>query len=178
MADAAATLALTDVERRNLDVAFGVHEHWNRGDVEAVLEAYDDEITWVNVALEETYAGKDEVRAFLEGLFAALPDLNFSADWAIARGDQIAERWSVRGTHRASFVGIPATGRPFELTGVSLITMRDGKFLRDEFYSDGGAVLRQLGLMPSLRTLQGPVGRTFTWIAVKSRPSSWRAARP
>ena len=177
MAETAATRELTDVERRNLDVAFGVHEYWNRGDVEGILEAYDDEITWVNVALEETYAGKAEVRAFLESLFTALPDLRFSADWAIARGDRIAERWSVSGTHRGPFAGIPATGRRFEITGVSLLTMRDGKFLRDEIYSDGGAVLRQLGLMPSLRTLQGPVGRALTWIAVKSRPSSWRAAR-
>ena len=177
MADAAATRELTDVERRNLDAAFAVHDYWNNGDIEGVLEAYDDDIVWVNVALEETYNGKDEVRAFLERLYAALPDLTFGADWAIARGDQIAERWTVSGTHRGPFWGIPATGRKFEITGVSLITMRDGKFVRDEFYSDGGSVLRQVGLMPSLRLLQGPVGRAFAWLVVKSRPSSWRAAR-
>ena len=177
MADAAATHELTGAEQRNLDAVFGVHEYWNRRDLEGVLEFYDDEITWVNVALEQTYAGKDAVRAFLDELFTALPDLNFSADYALARGDHVSERWTVRGTHRATFMGIPATGRPLELTGISLLTMRDGKFLRDEFYSDGGAVLRQLGLMPSMRTLQGPIGRMLTWLAVKSRPGSWRASR-
>lgn len=177
MADAAATRELTDVERRNLEAVFGVHDYWNRGDLDGVLEFYDDEITWVNVALEETYAGKAEVRAFLAGLFAALPDLTFSADYALARGDQVAERWSVVGTHRATFMGIPATGRRIEITGISLLTMRDGKFLRDEFYSDGGAVLRQVGLMPSVRVLQSRAGRAFAWIAVRSRPGSWRAAR-
>ena len=178
MADSAPTRELTAVEQRNLDAISGVHDYWNSRDVEGVLAFYDDDITWVNVALEETYAGKAEVRAFLDELFTALPDLNFSADYALARGDEVAERWTVRGTHRATFMGVPATGRPFEMTGVSLITMREGKFLRDEFYSDGGAVLRQLGLMPSLGVLRGRAGRAFAWIAVKSRPRAWRARRP
>jgi steroid delta-isomerase-like uncharacterized protein len=177
MSDASATRGLTDVERLNLDAVFGVHDYWNRHDLEGVLAFYDDEITWVNVALEETYSGKDEVRAFLGGLFAALPDLTFSADYALARGDEVAERWSVRGTHRGSFMGVPATGRSIEITGISLLTMREGKFLRDEFYSDGGAVLRQLGLMPPLRVMQSRLGRMLAWITVKARPSSWRAAR-
>ena len=177
MADAPATRSLTDVERLNLDAVFGVHDYWNTHDLEGVLAFYDDQITWVNVALEETYRGKAEVRAFLRSLFAALPDLTFTADYALARGDEVAERWSVRGTHRASFMGVPATGRPIEITGVSLLTMREGKFLRDEFYSDGGAVLRQLGLMPPLRLMRGRAGRMLAWIAVKVRPSSWRAAR-
>jgi steroid delta-isomerase-like uncharacterized protein len=178
VADAAPTRELTDVEQRNLDAVLGVHDYWNRRDLEGVLEFYDDEITWVNVALEETYTGKEEVRAFLTQLFAALPDLTFGADWAIAHGDQVAERWFVRGSHRAAFMGVPATGRQIEIVGVSLLTMRDGRFLRDEFYSDGGAVLRQLGLLPSLGLLRGPVGRALAWVAVKSRPGAWRAARP
>ena len=111
---ATAARDLTETEERNLKAVADVLPFWNSGDIEGILSFYDDDIVWVNVALEETYNGKDEVRAFLERLYAALPDLTFGADWAIARGDQIAERWTVSGTHRGPFWGIPATGRTFE----------------------------------------------------------------
>jgi hypothetical protein len=65
-------------------------------------------------------------------------------------------------------MGIPPTGRPVEIRALSMVTMREGKFLRDEFYWDTGAVLRQMGLMPSLAAMQGAPSRAFLWAAVKS----------
>ncbi len=47
-------------------------------------------------------------------------------------------------------MGIPATGRHVEIRALSMVTLREGKFLSDEFYWDTGAVMRQMGLMPSL----------------------------
>jgi steroid delta-isomerase-like uncharacterized protein len=164
----AQTAELTEVERRNLQAVVDVLQFWNSGDIEGIVGFYDDEIVWTNVALEEVYRGKDEVRAFLTRLFTAIPDLRFTVHHKIARGDNVAEQWTVEGTHLGSFMGIPATGRPVEIRALSMVTMRGGKFLRDEFYWDTGAIMRQMGLMPSLATTQGAVGRGFLWVSVKS----------
>ena len=159
---------LTDSEQRNLRTFRSVHPFWNAGDVDGVLAFYDDEIRWSNVALEEVYEGKAAVGEFLTKLFRAMPDLVFTADEEIVRGDSAAEKWTIRGTHRGALFGLPATGRPIEINGVSFLQMRDGKFVRDDFYFDTGSVLRQVGLMPSLAKTESRVGRAVLWVAVRS----------
>ena len=168
MATAPVTAELTEVEQRNLGSVADVLPYWNSGDIEGIVSFYDDDIVWKNMALEETYRGKSEVREFLTRLFTAIPDLVFTVDFKIARGDNVSEQWTVSGTHLGPFMGIPATGRHVEIRALSMVTLREGKFLRDEFYWDTGAVMRQMGLMPSLAVAQGTLGRGFLWGAVKS----------
>lgn len=169
-----------EVEQRNLKAVKDVLEFWNTGDIDGIVEFYDEEIVWTNVALEEVYRGKGEVREFLERLFTALPDLQFTVHHKFADGDNVAERWTVAGSHLGEFMGIPPTGRHVEIHALSMVTMRDGRFLTDQFYFDTGSVMRQMGLMPSLETTQGKAGRGFLWLAVKAMnvlSSKGRAAR-
>jgi steroid delta-isomerase-like uncharacterized protein len=168
MTTAGVTNELTEVEQRNLRSVADVLQFWNSGDIEGIVAFYDDEIVWKNVALEESYEGKAEVRQFLTRLFTAIPDLVFTVDFKIARGDNVSEQWTVSGTHLGTFMGIPATGRHVEIRALSMVTLREGKFLRDEFYWDTGAVMRQMGLMPSLAMSQGALARGFLWVGVKS----------
>lgn len=169
MATAEKTAALTETEERNLRAVSDVLEFWNAQDVEGVLNFYDDEIAWRNVAMEETYEGKQAVREFLQRLFTAIPDLRFEVSYKIARGDNVAEQWEISGTHSGTLFGIPATGRHVSLPAMSMVTLRDGKFLRDEFYSDSGIFLRQVGLMPSAAAIEKPLPRLFLTAVIKTK---------
>lgn len=157
---------LTETEERNLRTVTDVLPSWNAHDVEGVLAFYDPEITWHNVALEETYHGKAEVAEFIGRLFTAFPDLYFTVPEKIARDDRVSERWTIRGTHLGPFMGIPPTGRPVEIPGMSMVHLRDGKFLEDRFYFDASGVLRQMGLLPSLAVSQTPVAQGILWLLV------------
>ena len=168
MATAAVTNALTETEERNLQAVTDVLQFWNTHDVEGILNFYDDEIVWVNMGLEESYEGKQAVREFLNRLMTALPDLVFTVTHKIARGDNVSEQWNIKGTHLGTFMGIPPTGRPIVIEALSMVRLRDGKFLRDEFYWDTRKVMNQMGLMPSLAATQSAVGRGFLWAAVKT----------
>ena len=168
MTDAASGPPLTDEERRNLETVQGPHAFWNRGDVDGVLAFYADGIVWTNVALEEVYRGKAAVGEFLSRLFTALPDLEFVIEQTIVRGDHVAEQWTIRGTHLGTFMGVPSTGRRLEIPGVSMLVVRDGKFLRDDFYFDSAGMLRQAGLLPSLAASQGTVGRVLVGLLVRA----------
>ena len=166
MTDATVTAALSETEQRNLRSVTDVLQYWNRQDLEGVLAYYDDSITWLNIAMEETYRGKNEVRAFLRRLFAAFPDLNFEVTYKIARGDNVAEQWYIRGTHLGTFMGIPPTGRPVEIPGMSMAELRDGRFVSDHFYFDALGVLRDMALMPPLSISETPVGRAALSLGV------------
>ena len=157
---------LTGAELRNLESVTGVLQYWNTQDVAGILEFYDDDIVWHNVALRETYSGKIEVTAFLEKLFAAFPDLRFNVIEKIARDDFVAERWQIEGTHLGPYMGIPPTGRDVVILGMGLVKMRGGKFLVDNFYYDALGVLQQMGIFPPLAIGETLPGRVALWAAV------------
>jgi steroid delta-isomerase-like uncharacterized protein len=179
MSTSTVTNALTETEERNLAAVTNVLEFWNTHDIEGILNFYNDEIVWKNVGLEESYEGKEAVREFLGRLMSALPDLVFTVHHKIARGDNVSEQWSIKGTHLGTFLGVPPTGRPILIEALSMVTMRDGKFSRDEFYWDTRNVMNQMGLMPSLAATQSTVGRGVLWVTVKTSnvltPSGRRA---
>jgi steroid delta-isomerase-like uncharacterized protein len=160
---------LTANEERNLRAVTDVLQFWNTQDIDGILAFYDDDITWTNVALEETYHGKDEVRAFLGRLFHAFPDLSFDVTYKFVAGDQIAERWAIRGTHLGAFMGVPPTKRRVEIPGMGMVVMRDGKFYRDYFFFDMASSMRQMGLLPPLAMTDTPIMRAALWLAVNRR---------
>lgn len=156
----------TAEEQRNLAAVAGVLEFWNTHDVDGILRFYDEDITWTNVALEEVYRGKAEVGAFLHRLIDAYPDLTFEVSEKIAHHNRVAERWYIRGTHLGEFMGVPPTGRAVDIPGMSMVEMRDGRFLSDRFLFEMGTVMRQMGLMPPLTVTKTPPGRALMWAAV------------
>jgi steroid delta-isomerase-like uncharacterized protein len=143
-----------------------VLQYWNTQDVEGILSFYNDDIRWTNVALEEVYNGKQEVREFLNRLVAAFPDLTFDVVEKFARDDDVSERWYIRGTHQGTFMGLPPTGRYCEIPGISMVRMRDGKFLTDWYLFDAAGTLRQMGLLPSVEATKSPLMRPALWAAV------------
>ena len=162
----ASSSPLSVAEERNLRSVTDVLQYWNTQDVEGILAYYDDDIRWTNVALDEVYSGKDEVRAFIHRLLTAFPDLSFEVTEKFARDDNISERWYIRGTHQGPFMGIPATGKRVEIPGISMVKMRDGKFLSDWYLFDASGGLRQMGLLPPLSASETPIMRAALWAAV------------
>ncbi len=169
--------APTAREGGNLAAVVGVLPHWSARDVPGILSFYDPEITWRNRALAEEYRGHGEVAGFLRSLFAAFPDLTFDVARQIASDDLVAEEWVMRGTHRGPFLGVPATGRLIEIRGLSMIEMRDGRFLTDDFCFDAAGVMRQLGLLPSLAAARSRPGLALIGLVVGLQRAGRRLAR-
>jgi steroid delta-isomerase-like uncharacterized protein len=117
-----------------------------------------------------------ELRAFLEELRAAFPDLTWEVLEVIAseQDDRAAVRWRARGTFAGpgTFQGFVANGAHVEMEGCDVLTVNaDGKIERLDAYLDSGDVARQLGLLP-------PAGsraeaRLTKLANVKTRAQAW-----
>jgi steroid delta-isomerase-like uncharacterized protein len=167
--DNANTNPLTEAEQRNLATMAAVEGHWNNHDITQILANYNEDIVWHNVSMQEVYRGKPEVQRFLVALFRALPDLTLNITFRIARGNFVAEEYVIRGTHKGPLSDVPATGRSLQIPCVSMVRMRDSKFLEDHFYYDAALVLRQMGLFPSVQWPRTRFGRLCLWLAAKTR---------
>ena len=80
---------------------------------------------------------------------AAFPDLKISAEDMIADGDKVAVRAVMRGTHKGEFMGVPATGKKFEIAGIDIIRFAGGKAVEHWGITDNMSMMQQLGAMPS-----------------------------
>jgi steroid delta-isomerase-like uncharacterized protein len=81
-----------------------------------------------------------------KGWRSAFPDLAVNVDLMIAEGDLVAVRWTARGTNTGTGNGIPATGRPVQVTGTAIFRFVDGKIAEEWTSANTLSLLKQLGL--------------------------------
>lgn len=81
-----------------------------------------------------------------KGQFDSSSDLKFTENWMIAEGDKVAVCFTAKGTHDGEFQGVPATGKRFELSGMTVWRFVDGKIAEEWLFFDELDLYRQLGL--------------------------------
>lgn len=84
---------------------------------------------------------QERLRRFLD----AFPDIAFRVEQSVAEGDHVVTRWVARATHRGEWLGIPATDRPVEWTGLNVFRIACGQIAESWGEADHLGLLRQLG---------------------------------
>ncbi|MEU8568064.1 ester cyclase [Streptomyces pathocidini] len=91
----------------------------------------------------DTTVGSDVLRRDVAAWRHAFA-FDFQLDSQLAEGDEVATRWTWRGTHRGEFMGIPPTGRECAMTGVTVFRFQDGLIQEGWWNYDILRLLRQL----------------------------------
>jgi predicted ester cyclase len=86
-------------------------------------------------------AGLKQRVATIRAAFAPRQELHD----VIVDADRVAVRWTLRGTHKGAFIGMPATGRPVEFDGIDLYAMREGRMAAHWNVVDLWAFYNQVG---------------------------------
>jgi len=129
-----------------LQIARVYFDAWNRRDTAAVLATFTSDGTYSDPSGGRGLRG-DALAGYMNGLWAAFPDLSFEIASAGATGpDSMAAEWIMRGTNLGSMMGLPPTGKSILTTGADFIRTRDGKIQSVEGYFDTKSVPEQLGL--------------------------------
>jgi steroid delta-isomerase-like uncharacterized protein len=93
--------------------------------------------------------GRDEIKAFFDDLFAALPDAEIKVERLVAGERHAAVEWRMNGRFTGgSFMDIEATGRWIEVRGFDLLEIEDKQILSNTAYYDGASFARQVGMLP------------------------------
>ena len=92
--------------------------------------------------------GADEIRAYFEATFAAIPDLVIEMLALVEQSDEVFVGWRLSGTQQGRLQGLEGTGRKLRLDGVDHFTLRDGKIAANFVIFDQTQWGRQIGLMP------------------------------
>lgn len=92
--------------------------------------------------------GREGLKDVIGGLRAAFPDLHWVVDEVVAEGDKVVSRFTWTGTHRATFLEIPSTGRKVTVKGVVIDRLADGKMADSRILMDTLGMMQQLGVVP------------------------------
>ncbi len=77
------------------------------------------------------------------------PDIQWTLEEMIAEGDKVAARFTMRGTHRGTFFGVPPTGKPIEVQGMNFYRLSGGQFVEERGQPDLLGLLQQIGAVPT-----------------------------
>ena len=124
-----------------------VEEFWNQGNTTAADELMTADATIFLPGRGQV--SKESFKAFATTLRSAFPDWHSTLEEMIGEDNQIAERWTGRGTHRGTFQGIVPTGRQVAVPGFVFYRVRSGKIAEFRGLFDGLGLLHQLGALPS-----------------------------
>lgn len=122
------------------------HSVWD----EHRLEYIDQVIAKTHALGDPTVSGRGvgpsayrrQVERFLEGL----PDLRLHVDETISEGDKLVVYWTITGTHRGEFLGVPSTNRRVSFSGMTINQIADEKILESTVIWDGLGLLKQFGI--------------------------------
>jgi steroid delta-isomerase-like uncharacterized protein len=123
-------------------------ELFSTGDESLADEVLSSEVVMHGSVPGGKLDGRDAVKGFVATYRAAFPDNTSTVQQQIAEGDTVVTRWCARGTHRGEFGSIPPTGCRYEINGVTIERIVDGRIAEVWAVWDGLELLGQLGIAP------------------------------
>ena len=119
---------------------------WNRflaGDT-SVANENNFQKDVVVVTAQGDLVGIKAVKDFYMNYLNGFSDIEFTILDAFGQGERIVKHWNFKGTHTGDFFGIPATGNKLDLSGTTLVTMKDGKIAKEQDFFDMQSLILQL----------------------------------
>lgn len=114
----------------------------------------------------------EHVKAQVCEMHQGFPDLAYTIEEVIANaGGQLALRWSARGTHRGSLLGIPPTQRAFAISGILLLRFAEDRLSAITSLWEPLRMLEQLGLVPGSHEVDAPARSVESGIQNTKAPS-------
>jgi steroid delta-isomerase-like uncharacterized protein len=130
-------------------------EVWNEGRNDTIHELMAPDAVLSGTDRADIY-GPVEFEKFAEVIRSAFPDTQVFVDDVFGCDDQVAIRWHAKMTHSGEMLGIPATGKSVEITGMSIARISNGKIVAGWDNWDRLAMLEQIGVFTADTTILTP----------------------
>lgn len=118
-------------------------ECFNEGQLAAA-----DEVVGPSLTTHTGDRGPEGFKQTVVRLRSAFPDLRFTLDDVLSDRDRVTVRWTMTGTQRGPYMGIPVTGKPVVLTAIAIYRMEHGRAMEQWSVVDRLGLFQQLGVAP------------------------------
>ena len=146
MAELEAMKAQEEVEEHNKEMVRRYAEEEDKGNLLEVI----DEIVAPDVIYHypnnHTVSGLDSIKESSSQFYKAFPDLKHTIEFQSAEGEYVTTRYTWRGTHKGTYLGLEPTGKELTFTFIDVCRVKDGKFVEAWVELDFLGIYQQLGM--------------------------------
>jgi len=136
---------LNDQEQLQKDIAM-YEDTWMRflkGDTSLVNEErFQKDV--VVVTSQGDLVGIEACKKHYMNFLNGFSNIEFTIPEVIGQGNRLVKHWNFKGTHTGTFFGIPASGNKLNLSGTTLVTIKDGKIAKEHDFFDMMSMISQL----------------------------------
>lgn len=121
-------------------------ELWNTGDL-AVADAVVAKDCFIHSLVPfatDFSRGPDALAQLVLFFHLAFSEIEMRVDASIVEADRVASRWTARARHTGDLLGVPATGRLAQVSGIDMLRVQDGKIVEGWVSWDALSLLDQL----------------------------------
>lgn len=124
-------------------------EVWNKSQIKAIDRLLADDAVAHGLFDEHgrELRGPAGFKPFFLQFTRAFPDIHVEVVDTVCEGDKIAARCIVTGTHKGDTLGIPASHKPTEFTGMTILRVKDGKIAEAWNNFDFQVLSKQIGAL-------------------------------
>ena len=119
--------------------------HQSSGNTRALQNDYAETAVVEDSMHKEAFVGRDAIIAREEMITAATSDASITVTNRLAHGNMVVAEWVATGRHTGDLPGLPASGRSFTISGVTVVIREHGKIVRETLYFDVAELHRQIG---------------------------------
>jgi steroid delta-isomerase-like uncharacterized protein len=88
--------------------------------------------------------GIEATKAFYSNYLSGFTEIEWEIKEAFGQGNKLIKHYNFKGKHTGDFFGIPASGNYLDLSGTTIVTMRDGKITKEHDFFNMQTILDQL----------------------------------
>lgn len=120
---------------------------WNRGDLDATTQVMTANARYHGPHMPNGVGDRENWKQAIAMYRSAFPDARVTFEELIGTGDTVVGRWRATGTHTGQLPGMPPTGKPITIGGITIYRFSDGKIVEAWEQLDMLGMWQQLGVV-------------------------------
>lgn len=120
---------------------------WNQGDLDVVDEVMVADASYYGPHMPNGLGDRETWRQAIARYRGAFPDSHVTFDELIVSGNTVVGRWRATATHTGQLPGLPPTGKPIAIGGITIYRIADSKIVEAWEQLDMLGMWQQLGVV-------------------------------
>ncbi len=134
-------------------------EVWNKRRLELVDEIISPSHALHDPNVSGSAVGPEAYKRQVTRFITAFPDLRFTFEEIVGEKEKLAVAWTISGTHKGEFMGVPATNKKVSVDGITINHIVNAKIMDSYISWDALGMMQQLGVVPPLGESKGAAAR-------------------
>lgn len=135
-------------EPRTARLVQALQDAWGRGDVDSLDDVLAPDFLRHGRSSEQS---REQLKASIEDMRRAFPDLTMVIDRVVEGDDEVVVRWTSTGTLSDEYLGLPATGRMYSVSGATFSTFEGEMVVEESVVYDRRGQYKSLGVPLSIQ---------------------------